>query len=80
MNMSKNYITRPRHRITSLFFKSEHKVELSNKISDNNSYNDSNDNQSKIRIHREKITNKDTLLVEKNRQKTTQLYEFMYDN
>ena len=51
MNMTQNDITRPRHRITSLFFDPKQKIEFSDEISDNKSDNNAYDNESEIRIH-----------------------------
>lgn len=51
MHMPKNNITRSRHRITSLFFYFNQKIQFRNKIPNNQSDNNSYDNQSKIRIH-----------------------------
>ena len=51
MDMSEHDIARSGHCIASLFFESEHKVYLSDEVSDNRSDDHSDDNQSKIRIH-----------------------------
>ena len=51
MDMPEHDITGSRHRIASLSLDLDHKIQFRNQISNENSDNHSDDNQSKIGIH-----------------------------
>lgn len=52
MDISKYYIARSTYCITSLLFDFDHKIQFCKQIAHNQSYNDSENNQPKIGIHK----------------------------